>query len=286
MNKGTDPKLSVIIPTHNRERVLERVLDYLSNQKIEAPCEILVIDDGSEDNTHQMVKKFPLVRYFKYDKKGQSFARNVGIKESRGEILVFVDSDIFVKPDFLAAHLDYQMRFDRVLVQGPVIRIYDIERPFDARQKLSDFSSAFFDTCNSSIKKKHLLEAGYFDEEFTQYGWEDLELGTRIKNQGIKLKKNPKAVAYHLQKEFMLDSLDHQVEKEKARAAGAFIYYKKHPTNEVRLATHIGGPLHIIDKLFFNYFEGLKDKVDRSEFKRRMYLLHVYLKELRRIENG
>jgi len=244
-----EPTGSVIVPTYNRAGIINRILSCLIDQDCDFNYEIIIADDGSTDSTSfiteetaRSVNRMSVIQckieYLRLPKRGAAFARNEGVKKSRGEIIFFVDSDVFVKKNFLREHFAYHQKYINVIVQGPVIRTYDIEDPFrPGRNVLTDSSSAFFDTCNVSIRKKHLEKAGYFDEEFTFYGWEDLELGLRLKKQGIKLKKNPSAVGYHFQSLFVPADLEARENKERNRAAGAVLFCNKNPSFEVKLMT-------------------------------------------------
>ncbi len=75
---------------------------------------------------------------------------------------------------------------------GPVIHTDNFDDPTSASFKVTDISRAFFATGNASIRKEHLFDAGLFDESFVEYGWEDLELGIRLRRLGLKAVKVPR----------------------------------------------------------------------------------------------
>ena len=88
--------ISIIIPAFNRAKTLPRALDSVFSQALEnnSQIEVLLIDDGSSDETAKMIaKEYPHVRYFYQDNAGVSAARNLGIKRARGVWLAFLDSD-------------------------------------------------------------------------------------------------------------------------------------------------------------------------------------------------
>lgn len=87
-----DPKFSVIIPTYNRVATLGRAICSVVSQSFPA-WEIIVVDDGSTDNTGDLVKKYPNVRYCYQVNQGVSSARNRGAEEATGGCLIFLDSD-------------------------------------------------------------------------------------------------------------------------------------------------------------------------------------------------
>ncbi len=189
---------SIIIPTYNRRDTLKRVLSSLFNQTYSKDAyEVIVIDDGSTDDTGAMVEKLNALCSFKYlwqEKKGPAAARNYGLSKAQGEVIIFIDSDIIVGLDFIEEHLSYHKECDRVIVRAPVVRTQNRDNPIGERMKLTDFSSAFFATGNTSVKKSFLFQAGPFDEDFKEYGWEDLEMGERLRKLGLPVKTNKRAL--------------------------------------------------------------------------------------------
>jgi len=244
---------SIIIPTYNRKETLKKVLISLFNQTYSKDAyEIIVVDDGSTDNTETMVKKLNApcsLKYFQQDKKGPAAARNYGLRKAKGKVIIFIDSDIIVVPHFVEEHLCYQKKYDRIVVRGPVIRTQNIENPIKRRMKLTDISTAFFATGNTSVKKSFLSRAGPFDEDFKEYGWEDLEMGERLKKLGLKVKTNKRAVGYHYQKRLCLADLGQICAKEEARGRTAVIFYRKHPTSTVKYMTQISFIFFFFDRL-------------------------------------
>jgi len=82
--------------------------------------------------------------------------------------------------------------------------------------------------------KKVLEKSGLFDTSFRLYGWEDLELGERLRNMGVKLIKCPKAIGYHWHPALALDQIPHLIRIEKERAKMGLVFYRKHPTLRVK----------------------------------------------------
>jgi len=91
--------ISVIIPTYNEEKVIAECLSSLSSQS-EKDFEIIIVDDGSTDKTSEIVENFS-VKFLKQQHQGPAMARNLGAKEAKGKILVFVDADMTFDKDFL-----------------------------------------------------------------------------------------------------------------------------------------------------------------------------------------
>ncbi len=96
-------KISVVIPTYNEEQVILDCLDSLEKQSYKNK-EIVVVDDGSSDKTYKLVAGYARgrsVQLYKQNHKGPGPARNLGAKHAKGEILIFVDSDMIFAPEFL-----------------------------------------------------------------------------------------------------------------------------------------------------------------------------------------
>lgn len=238
--------LSVVIPTYNRLPILEKCLRALENQELHPDhCyEVVVVDDGSTDGTVgwlQQQPDFPHVRLVLQDHLGPAAARNLGVAEAKGDTIVFIDSDLVVTPAFLQAHVDALMReqqlsgSDRLFTYGRVINTCNFDHPTAEPYKLTDFSAAYFATGNVAIARSWLEAAGLFDTRFQLYGWEDLELGVRLKQLGLKLVKAPAAVGYHWHPPFALAQIPQLIDKEIQRGRMGVLFYQKHPTWEVRM---------------------------------------------------
>lgn len=246
MNTEKIKKVSVIIPTYNQKEILAKTLDYLILQDYpKEQYEIIVVDDGSTDATQEMVKSKmgseANLRYLYQKKRGPHFARNLGIKKARGEIIIFVDSDIFTPSNFISEHVTFHQKFGDVVVSGPTVRTDRLDNVFvDTNRRkikkwLFDFSGPSFITSNLSVKRKSLLRVGGFDEEFTGFGWHDWELGLRLKKLGLKAKRNINAIVYHYKKKINLSDLSSLCKKKREQGRNAVLYYKKHPHFTVKL---------------------------------------------------
>ncbi len=271
---------SVIIPTHNREEILVRVLSYYACQaKPDGDFEILVVDDGSTDGTESLfndlkdvqidknsnilfeytdriraVKKgwyLPdtdeslfigknslFVWYIRIKKSGRSAARNVGIGFSSYPLIIFVDDDIFVEPEFIKKHSAAHGKDDGLVVMGKVIHTQELDNPFSAAWKLKDINTAFLSTGNASVLKKYIIQAGLFDERYTVYGWEDFDLGIHLQEIGVRSIKR-KIYGYHYDPPGTFISPRDVYEKEKERGISAVYFYTGHPLKWVARFTLI-----------------------------------------------
>ena len=107
-NKAIE-EISVIIPTYNRCDLLKRAINSVIKQTI-TPKEIIIVDNGSTDQTYQMVSSlFPEINYFIEKKRGVSAARNKGILESKSKWIAFLDSDDTWKPTKLEKQMEYSV---------------------------------------------------------------------------------------------------------------------------------------------------------------------------------
>ncbi|MBD1824895.1 glycosyltransferase [Cyanobacteria bacterium FACHB-DQ100] len=236
--------LSVVIPTYNRKPILEKCLRALECQQF-SEYEVVVVDDGSIDGTVEWLRSnaadFPHVRLFCRNHQGAAAARNYGVEQAKGDTIVFIDSDLVVTDVFLRSHVEAlvqaqkELGNDRVFTYGRVINTANFNDPTSEPYKLTDFSAAYFATGNVAIARHWLIKAGLFDTGFKQYGWEDLELGVRLKNLGLKLIKCPEAVGYHWHPAFSLDQIPRLIDVELQRGRMGVVFYQKHPTWDVRM---------------------------------------------------
>ncbi len=240
---------SVVIPTYNRKPILEKCLKALEKQHLTdgkvSGYEVVVVDDGSSDGTldwlSENAAQFPHVCTFSQLHLGPAAARNLGVNKAKGDFIIFIDSDLVVTEKFLQSHAnslvdgEKELGSDRLFTYGWVINTCNFDDPTSESFKITDFSAAYFATGNVAIARKWLDKAGLFDTRFQLYGWEDLELGVRLKQLGLKLIKCPQAVGYHWHPPFNLEQIPNLIDKEIQRGRMGVLFYQKHPTWEVRL---------------------------------------------------
>jgi glycosyltransferase involved in cell wall biosynthesis len=241
---------SVVIPTYNRKPILEKCLKALESQQLSSlsvitDYEIVVVDDGSTDGTiewlQQHQSEFPHVRTIEQNHQGAAAARNLGVEKALGDTIIFIDSDLVVTETFLQSHADAliegqnKLGNDQFFTYGAVINTSNFENPTVEPYKITDFSRAFFATGNVAIPKHWLEKAGLFDTVFKLYGWEDLELGVRLKNLGLKLIKCPQAVGYHWHPAFNVEQIPKLIDQEIQRGKMGVLFYQKHPTWDVKM---------------------------------------------------
>ena len=240
--------ISVVIPTYNRRAILEKSLTALESQTWGAELddyEVVVVDDGSTDGTPDWLRssaqRFPRVRLIEQSHGGPAEGRNRGVDHARGDVIVFIDSDLVVTSTFLASHASALSRqWHRAgtrlcFTYGAVINTADFENPTGERHKLRDLSWAYFATGNVAIDRQVLERSGLFDTGFRLYGWEDLELGERLRQMGVELVRCPEAVGYHWHPAFRLEQIPDLIRVERERARMGLVFYRKHPSRRVRM---------------------------------------------------
>ncbi len=241
--------ISVVIPTYNRLPILQKSIAALEQQELTDDkidgYEIVLVDDGSTDETLAWLTKnktqLPHVRVFQQNHQGAAVARNLGVRNAKGDTIIFIDSDLVVTKTFLQCHGDAlvkgaeDLKSDRLFTYGAVINTNNFENPTSEPYKITDFSAAYFATGNVAIARKWLIEAGLFDTGFQLYGWEDLELGVRLKKLGLKLIKCPAAMGYHWHPAFGLEQIPRMINQEIERGKMGVVFYNKHPTFDVKM---------------------------------------------------
>ncbi len=206
-------KVSVVIPTYNRADTLKTCLEKLTAQ--EGDFEVIVVDDGSEDHTKEVVTSFEDVKYIHQSNSGQGVARNRGVLEAKGELVAFIGDDIFVEPGWVKKHVEAHEKnnAENVVVLG--FSTWDTDLKINDYMLFLEKSGwqfgynflslgfvekepyKFFYTSNISLRKS-FFNKEQFNAHFRVYGWEDIEVGYRLfKNHDMKLFYEPEAKAYH-----------------------------------------------------------------------------------------
>ena len=208
--------LSVVIPTYNRLDRLREVLPTLLAQSLPSSAyEIVIADSKSDDGTAQYLADVGMregerVRYLPGAYAGRGAARNAGIHASRAPVVLFTDADILASRELLERHATghAQASGRRIAIVGCELQVKSLaeyERQRDHPQTRAPLhrssrrrlSWLYFLTGNASVRRDDLLRVGCFDERFTGYGHEDLELGYRLQKDGVEILYDPEALNYH-----------------------------------------------------------------------------------------
>jgi glycosyltransferase involved in cell wall biosynthesis len=231
-------RLSIVIATKDRAGYLARALASLEEQTGAPSFEVIVVDNGSSDDTKGVAERqsvrgvYPL-QYVHEPEPNRGKARNRGVAVAGGYIVLFMDDDVRVPQGFLAAH-EAAHSTSNLVVNGPILNVagYD-DAP---KPSYANYSRAFLCTCNVSIPKHAIDAVGGFDEAFRLYGWEDTELGVRLREAGMRWKFAWDAYLWHI-KPPTDNTLEVETQKAMERARMARHFLNKAPSPRVRMAT-------------------------------------------------
>lgn len=240
---------TIIVPTFNRGGVLGLTLPRLLGQDFARDdYEVLVIDDGSEDGTAEALRKLdsPHLGYHRFDHAGVAAARNRGLERARGELLVFLDDDAFVGPDFLGRRVAAHAAAPGLVATGPIIEVVEIPPEVPRAHFWKGFHRIPFPGGNASVRKEYVERAGGFDESFCQYGWEDTEFARRLWRLGIRKRYDWRTPIFHYaphrQRSFT-QNLPERLALERERGAMGAHFYLKHPSFGVAWMTKTWWPI-------------------------------------------
>lgn len=217
MTKSKQPVVSVIISTCDRKECLKRALESLRNLNYPNDrYEIIVVDDGSKDGTHQYVNEIladsvePAIHYHRQARSGVSAARNNGINRAKGELLVISDDDCTFEPDWLDKLVTYYDSPAVGVIGGPDKGYPDasiLARCIDyavtsfagtggVRKRDGLRLARYYPKgCNMAVPKAVITKTGGFDE--TLAAGEDIDLSFRIRQQGHTIRYAPEAFVWH-----------------------------------------------------------------------------------------
>ena len=259
------PRISVVVPTYNRLDTLRYVIPSLVAQDLRPDAfEVIVADSNSNDGTAEYLAGIahvsPNVRHLPGPYTGRAGARNAGIAAARAPIVLFTDADIIASSDLLACHLARHAKGLGRAVIGCEIQVdsYDAYLRKSSNAALRDplhpptrkhLTWLYFMTGNCSVTRSDLERVGRFDEAFTGYGHEDLELGYRLQHAGVAIEYAPEAVNYH----WHPVPFDQQQGRMELAGRSTVRFFRKHPTFDVRLRlgmTPLSLALHdVIDRV-------------------------------------
>ena len=204
--------LSVVMPTYDEPERLKAALKSLSQQDYpHEAIQIIVVDDASphldSERLHAAVAPLQLRLLRNEQNQGRARTRNTALRVASGEIVIFLDSDMIVGTNFLRAHAQRHQTHPEAVFVGNIrftseIPATSLTRYLEGRgvhrvdeDKPIPFNC--FVTGNSSVRRSSLLRVGFFDEDLTAYGGEDLELGYRLHLAGLPLYYAPEALSHH-----------------------------------------------------------------------------------------
>jgi GT2 family glycosyltransferase len=226
------PRVSVVVASYNGGRTLKACLESLS--RLNYPdYEIILVDDGSTDDTRRIAQGFPNVRTIPQPNLGLSAARNTGIAGATGEIVAFTDSDCRADEDWLYYLVGDLLREEFVGIGGP-----NFLPPEDsptaaavmaspggpAHVLLTDREAEHIPGCNMAFFKSALDQIGGFDPGFRKAG-DDVDVCWRLQSSGCKLGFSPSGFVWHYRRSTVKAYLKQQAGYGEAEALLA----RKHP---------------------------------------------------------
>lgn len=236
-------KLTIQLCTYNRAKLLERVLEACFDQTLSPDdYEVVLVNDGSRDETPAVIERVQRLATCRFTvvnqpNGGLAKARNAGIAVATGERIAFIDDDVLPTPVFAAEHLRSDAEHGDVVVRGAAINTESFDALPVPVWTLKDYSGNWFWTTNVSVRRSRLDAAGgRFDESFSEYGWEDIELGLRLRALGTKAVFNRFALAFHYKPRPTGTNVEGMLRQARAQARTAVRLEQLHPNWRVALA--------------------------------------------------
>jgi len=281
--------VSIIVPVYNGALTIEECIKSLLNLEYpEDKYEIIIVDNNSTDTTLEIVKKYP-VKLFHDGKQSSYAARNLGIKNAKGEIVAFTDADCIVDKMWLEQMVK-NFEDETTAGVGGEILAYNpkniVEHYLDKSDILSQKSSfdckfvnlkmPFIATANAAYKMEILNEIGAFDDSFTSGG--DVDLAWRITFKGYRIVYEPKALVYHRHRRTLYGLLKQVFRYGKGHAK----LFKKHnlvfsKRYKIDILGYLSIPYNLLLRLPFRFLTAYQ----YSSKERRVYIATPVLNALR-----
>ncbi len=214
--------VSIIVPYYNRNDLFGNQLESIvRNDYPREKFELVLVEDGSLDYSQEELDRTGLrAKYVWNEKKDPSIRippRNKGIEVAEGDLMIFLDCDQILQPDFIRNHVEFHQSSGREILQigtrkdmlpdQDVTKLDTAEYDEDVRAKLfrtirSDGEGllamwANVWSHNISIRSEHVRKFGGFDDGFRHWGLEDQEFGLRMQREGIEIRYNPAIEVHH-----------------------------------------------------------------------------------------
>ena len=242
--------ISVVVPTFRRPAVLQRTLAaLLAVEEGSGPFEVIVVDDGSGDETPRVVEATAdaRLRFFTQPNRGVAAARNLGVRHAAGDLIVFIDDDIVVPPSFLRAHLETHRRFPGALINGRWdfepelhealqstafgrfrLEVEDWVKDGIGMRPLDDgfLEPEAVTACNLSLSREAFDRVGGFSEDFPFAGAEDQEFSVRARRAGLRFVFDPRLRVWHNDHRVTLEQF---CERQRRGALTSVLLARKHP---------------------------------------------------------
>lgn len=198
------PRISVVVPVYNGATTISQTIECLLQQSL-PPAEIIIVDDGSMDETQESLRGFGRrITCLAQPNNGPASARNRGVRAARGDFIAFTDSDCLPEKDWL---LNLSLGFDdekvagvggvvRSAIRGLTSEYVDAIRLLDPQLDETG-EIPYLITANACFRREALIEAGLFDERFRKPGGEEPDVCLRIRRMGYGFRFVEQALVRH-----------------------------------------------------------------------------------------
>lgn len=207
------PSVSVVVPSHGGAQRLPLLFEGFRRQTIEEPWELVIALDGVVDDSRDVIDAetdLPVKVVELPENRGRAAALNAGFERARGEVLVRCDDDLGVAPTFLESHVRAHRDQPSIGVVGlcrdvlgdsGYARCYG--RPANERLRRAAYASDpsgwwKYWAANCSVTREVHECVGPYDEEFREYGWEDVDWGYRLHLLGVPVVLDPGLEVLHM----------------------------------------------------------------------------------------
>lgn len=280
-SRSLRPQISLIVPTYNRLPILKKCLSALESQTFPAKdFEVIVIDDGSSDGTEAMMRQYRApfqLQYLRQANGGTGAARRNGVNHAQGEYLLLMNDDTICDPNLIAQHV----RVQRELASERWAVLGNFEYPAEAHRRafthflrtgsfmfpqieMEDgfpYPYSHFITCNLSVRRDAVIEAGSFDSTYKLS--EDTELGIRLFEMGYGVLYHPGAHAWHDHLPYAVSNL---IRRARVYGADYFYMFRRHPrvVQEWAMPINLAGMDRNAAQEIARYLEANRHNVEKA----------------------
>ena len=230
--------VSIVIPTFNGAKRIEKCLAAIERESLGHAVEVIVVNDGSTDDTSAILRGRPGVCLIEQANAGPAAARNRGAQAATGDVIVFTDDDCIAAPGWLDAMLEPFGNADVVAVKGRYLTHQKglvarfVQLDYEDRYRLSErrCDIDFIDTYSAAFRRTCFQALNGYDTSFPVACAEDAELSYRMAAKGGKMRFARNAIVYHQHP----DSLKAYLKKKFKFAYWRVLAVSKNPTKAVR----------------------------------------------------
>ncbi|MCD6369454.1 MAG: glycosyltransferase [Thermoproteales archaeon] len=244
--------VSVIIPAKNGGQLLYNLVYTLLKKQTLTPSEVIIVYDGVLDEYIEKILEMGGKVIFSGERKGANRARNIGVEEAKGQILVFTDEDCIPSSTWIEKIVEEMNQLNVEAVAGSTFMAnpqfffsrYLDESVLTSSPKYSkriilknDYPpGVVIATCNFAVRRDAWKRVKGFDEEYKWYGSDDMDLGFKLLKAGYRIACSPKPIVYHFHRTALTKILKRYFQY----GQGFAIYSKKHPESSFTRISRAG----------------------------------------------